>query len=170
MKTQAPKIKLENGELKIEGDFKFELSPSILTEDECDIIKKITFELNFDMPQSFNEDEALEMLGEKLKQDFLRFSKSKPKQFEFLDDGMRETTSLNGETKIRKIDLVKRLSDGKKFSQYITWVQGNERFILLSFKSDCINVECGILSKDESITFEIESMKEIFICEINSLV
>ena len=73
MKTQAPKIKLENGEFKIEGDFKFELSPSILTEDEYDIIKKITFGLNFDMPQSFNEDKALELLGEKLKQDFLSF-------------------------------------------------------------------------------------------------
>ena len=160
----------ENGKLKIEGDFKFELSSAIITEDECEVIKKITFELNLDMLQSFNEDEALEALGEKLKQDFLCFSKTKPKQFEFFDDGIRHSITSEGELKIRKIDLVTRISDGKKFGQYLNWVHENERFIILNFLPDCINVECGILLKDKPITFDKESMKEIIICEINSLV
>lgn len=33
MKKQIPKIKIENGELQIEGNFNFELSPTIITED-----------------------------------------------------------------------------------------------------------------------------------------
>jgi hypothetical protein len=82
---------------------------------------------------------------------------------------MRKTTNEKNEEIIRKIDLVKRLSDGKKFCQYLNGVHENERIIILNFLPDCISVECGILSKDEPITFDKESMKEIIICEINSL-
>ncbi len=33
VKNQVPKIKVKNSELQIEGNFKFELSPTITTED-----------------------------------------------------------------------------------------------------------------------------------------
>ena len=43
MKTQVPKIKIENGKLQTEGDFKFELSPTIITENFIPI-KTVTFD------------------------------------------------------------------------------------------------------------------------------
>ena len=77
-KTQVPKIKIENGELQIEGNFKFELSPTIITEDLAPI-KKITFDWCIEISQAemitFGEDKILEMFGEKLKQDFIKQSK-----------------------------------------------------------------------------------------------
>ena len=80
MKTQIPKIKIENGEIKIEGNFNFELSPTIITEDLTPI-KKITFDWCVEICQEelmeFGEDKILEMFGEKLKQDFIKLSKSK---------------------------------------------------------------------------------------------
>jgi len=80
MKNQAPKIKIENGELQIEGDFKFELSPTIITEDLTPI-KKITFDWCVEISQtemmSYGEDKILELFGEKLKQNFIKFSKKK---------------------------------------------------------------------------------------------
>jgi hypothetical protein len=78
MKTQVPKTKIENGELLIEGDFKFELSPTIYTEDLTPI-KKVTFDWCVEIPQSemmtYGEDRILEIFGEKLKQDFIKLSK-----------------------------------------------------------------------------------------------
>lgn len=80
MKAQYPKIKIENGELQIEGDFKFELSSTIITEDLIPI-KKITFDWNLEISQTeittYGEDEILEMFGEKLKRDFIKLSKQK---------------------------------------------------------------------------------------------
>ncbi len=80
MKTQVPKIKIENGELQIEGDFKFESSPTIITEDLIPI-KKITFDWCVEISQSemitYGEDTILELFGEKLKQDFIKLSKQK---------------------------------------------------------------------------------------------
>lgn len=80
MKTQVPKIKIENGELQTEGDFKFELSPTIITEDLIPI-KKVTFDWCVDISQFeiqvFGEDNILEMFGEKLKQDFIKQLKQK---------------------------------------------------------------------------------------------
>jgi hypothetical protein len=80
MKTQVPKIKIENGELQTEGDFKFELSPTIITEDLIPI-KKITFDWCVEISQAeimvFGEDKILEMFGEKLKQDFIKQLKQK---------------------------------------------------------------------------------------------
>lgn len=79
MKTQVPLIKLEkNGELTIDGNFDFELSPTIITEDLIPI-KKITFnwcvELLQDYATMYGEDTILEMFGEKLKQDFIALAK-----------------------------------------------------------------------------------------------
>ena len=80
MKTQVPKIKVENGELQIEGNFNFELSPTIITDDLIPI-KKITFDWCVEISQAelmkFGEDKILEMFGEKLKQDFIKLSKQK---------------------------------------------------------------------------------------------
>jgi hypothetical protein len=80
MKTQVPKIKIENGELQIDGDFKFELSPTIITEDLIPI-KKVTFDWCVEISQAemmtYGEDKILEMFGEKLKQDFIKNLKQK---------------------------------------------------------------------------------------------
>jgi hypothetical protein len=80
MKTQVPKIKIENGELQIDGDFKFELSPTIITEDLIPI-KKVTFDWCVEISQAemitYGEDNILEMFGEKLKRDFIKLSKQK---------------------------------------------------------------------------------------------
>jgi len=78
MKTQTPKIKIENGELQIDGDFKFELSPTIITEDLIPI-KKVTFDWCVEISQAelmiYGEDKILEMFGEKLKHDFIKLNK-----------------------------------------------------------------------------------------------
>ncbi len=80
MKEQVPKIKIENGELQIDGDFKFELSPTIITEYLIPI-KKVTFDWCVEISQAemmtYGEDKILEMFGEKLKQDFIKVSKQK---------------------------------------------------------------------------------------------
>jgi hypothetical protein len=80
MKNQVPKIKIENSELQIEGDFKFELSPTIITEDLIPI-KKVTFDWCVEISQAemmtYGEDKILEMFGDKLKQDFIKLSKQK---------------------------------------------------------------------------------------------
>jgi len=76
MKTQIPKIAIVNGELGIEGDFCFEASPTIITEDLIPI-KKITFDWCVEISQAemilFGEDNIFEMFGEKLKQDFIKY-------------------------------------------------------------------------------------------------
>ena len=80
MKTQVQKIKIENGKLQTEGDFKFELSPTIITENFIPI-KKVTFDWCIEISQAeiqvFGEDNILEMFGEKLKQDFIKQLKQK---------------------------------------------------------------------------------------------
>lgn len=79
MKTELPKIKIKNGELQIEGNFNFELSPTIITEDLIPI-KKITFdwcvEISYAEMIEFGEDKILELFGEKLKQDFINLNKT----------------------------------------------------------------------------------------------
>lgn len=74
-----PKLKIENNKLQIEGDFKFELSPTIITEDLIPI-KKITFDWSVEISQSeiliYGEDRIYEILSEKLKQDFKKLLKN----------------------------------------------------------------------------------------------
>ena len=57
MKTQVPKIKIENGKLQTEGDFKFELSPTIITENFIPIkkvkIKAYTIKIDNVTPFAF---------------------------------------------------------------------------------------------------------------------
>lgn len=78
MKAQVPKIKIENGKLEIDGDFKFELSPTIITEDLIPI-RKVTFDWCVEISQAeimtYGKDKILELFGEKLKQDFIKLSK-----------------------------------------------------------------------------------------------
>jgi hypothetical protein len=78
MKTQVPKLKIENEELQIDGDFKFEVSSTIITEDLIPI-KKVTFDWCVEISQAemmiYGEDKVLELFGEKLKQDFIKLSK-----------------------------------------------------------------------------------------------
>jgi len=68
-----PKLKIENNELVIDGDFKFELSSTIITEDLIPI-KKITFDWCVEISQAeilvYGEEKIHEMFAEKLKQDF----------------------------------------------------------------------------------------------------
>jgi hypothetical protein len=74
-----PKLKIENGDLQIEGDFKFELSPTIYTEDLVPI-KKVTFDWCVEISQAeiltYGEDKIYEMFAEKLKQDFKKLLKN----------------------------------------------------------------------------------------------
>lgn len=80
MKTTVPTLKTENNELKVEGNFDFELSSTIITEDLIPI-KKITFNWGVEISQAeiliYGEDMILELFGEKLKRDFINFSKRK---------------------------------------------------------------------------------------------
>lgn len=73
-----PKLKVENGDLQIEGDFKFELSPIIYTEDLVPI-RKITFNWCVEISQTemlvYGEEKIHEMFAEKLKQDFKKLIK-----------------------------------------------------------------------------------------------
>ena len=79
METQVPKIKIENNELQIEGNFNFELSPTIITKDFIPI-KKITFDWCVEISQAemimFGEAKILEMFCYKLKQDFIKIIKN----------------------------------------------------------------------------------------------
>lgn len=79
MNTQVPKLKIQNGELEIEGDFDFKLSPTTITDDFI-AIKKVTFDWCIEISPAefafFGEDNIMEMFGEKLKQDFIKFSKN----------------------------------------------------------------------------------------------
>ena len=73
------KSKLE-GEVDVyEGNFNFELSPTIITKDLIPI-KKITFDWCVETSQAemimFGEDKILEMFGDKLKQDFIKLTKN----------------------------------------------------------------------------------------------
>lgn len=78
MKTKVPKIINKNGELQIEGNFNFELSPVIISEDFT-AIKKITFDWCVEISQSdmliFGEEKITQIFAEKLKQDFIKLSK-----------------------------------------------------------------------------------------------
>ena len=70
----TPKLKIENGELQIEGDFNFEFSPITYVTENLIPIKKITFDWCVEISQAemmiFGEDKIYEMFAEKLKQDF----------------------------------------------------------------------------------------------------
>lgn len=80
MKTQVPRIKIIDNELTIDGDFKFELSSTIINQDLIPI-KKITFDWSVEISQTemlkFGEDKIFEIFGEKLKQDFINQLKRK---------------------------------------------------------------------------------------------
>lgn len=80
MIKQLPTLKVQDNKLIIEGDFKFELSPTIVTEDSVPM-KKISFlwcpELSIDISNQFGEEAIIELFAEKLKQDFIKCSKEK---------------------------------------------------------------------------------------------
>ena len=75
-----PKLKVENGELLIDGDFKFELSPTIYSEENLITYKKITFDWCVEIKQVemsvYGEERIYEMFAEKLKQDFKKLLKN----------------------------------------------------------------------------------------------
>jgi hypothetical protein len=74
-----PKLKIEKNELQIEGDFKFELSPTIFTVDLIPF-KKVTFDWCVEISQAemlvYGEDKIYEIFAEKLKQDFKKLLKN----------------------------------------------------------------------------------------------
>jgi len=65
---------------EIEGDFKFTASALYLDPVNSITYKEIRFPLNVELPQhpdaKYTNDELYEMMGEKLKQDFIAFAKS----------------------------------------------------------------------------------------------
>ena len=75
-----PKLKVENGELLIDGEFKFELSPTIYSEENLIPYKKITFDWCVEISQAemlvYGEERIYEMFAEKLKQDFKKLLKN----------------------------------------------------------------------------------------------
>ncbi len=76
MKKTLPKLKIEDDQLKIEGDFNFELSPTLVTDDLIPF-KKVTFDWCVEISNAelitFGEDKIIETFAEKLKQDFIKF-------------------------------------------------------------------------------------------------
>lgn len=76
MKKEIPIVKIIDGELSIEGDFKFEMSPTMVNE-ESTAFKKISFNWCVEAPTLVPEDVILEVLGEKLKQDFIKQAKER---------------------------------------------------------------------------------------------
>jgi hypothetical protein len=75
---KVPKLKIENGELSIDGDFEFQMSQTIVNE-EFIPIKKITSAWSVEVSQAeintFGENEIIELFAEKLKQDFIKLTK-----------------------------------------------------------------------------------------------
>lgn len=78
MEKQVPHIKIENGELKVEGEFQFVLSPTTINKDFYPV-KRVSFDWCVELIQSvsdeFGEDVIIEKLAEKLKQDFIKLNK-----------------------------------------------------------------------------------------------
>lgn len=76
MKTKFPRLYTENHQPKINGDFNFELSPTLFTDDLIPF-KKVTFDWCVEISNAeliaFGEDRIIELFAEKLKQDFIKF-------------------------------------------------------------------------------------------------
>jgi hypothetical protein len=65
----------QNGELYIDGDFKFDLSNPVVINDEQQPVKKISFDWCLEAPKG-NYELMYQMMGEKLKEDFLNLLES----------------------------------------------------------------------------------------------
>lgn len=68
----------ENDEYEVKGKFDFKATPAIMSMDKKNVITEVSFLWSPDVPQKWNDDNngkfddnLREMLGEKIKQDFM---------------------------------------------------------------------------------------------------
>ena len=79
--TNAPEIKRnENGGLFIEGDFQFIFSSEVVNfGEDLKPIKQIQFGWSVECPFDMDHNDGYEMIGNKLKEDFVKFLKTMDK-------------------------------------------------------------------------------------------
>jgi hypothetical protein len=73
-----PKIIKENGKVKIEGNFEFSKGEQLILDLSDGIpFMNITFKHSPELPADVLQEDAIELLAEKLKQDFIKFNQNK---------------------------------------------------------------------------------------------
>ena len=73
-----PKIIEENGILKIEGNFEFSKGDKLILDLSDGIpFMNITFKFIPEKPADVLQEDAIELLAEKLKQDFINYNQNK---------------------------------------------------------------------------------------------
>ena len=69
-----PKLKVVNNKLVLQGDFKFTKGTLTIDNHSNDAYSSIDFKITHELPSGFSNKEAIELLAEKLKQDFIKFA------------------------------------------------------------------------------------------------
>ena len=73
-----PKIIKENGKVKIEGNFEFSKGEQLIIDLNDGIpFMNITFKHSPELPADVLQEDAIELLAEKLKQDFIKYNQNK---------------------------------------------------------------------------------------------
>jgi hypothetical protein len=73
-----PKIIKENGKVKIEGDFEFSKGDHLILDLSDGIpFMNITFKFLPEKPADVLQEDVIELLAEKLKQDFIKYNQNK---------------------------------------------------------------------------------------------
>jgi hypothetical protein len=73
-----PKIIKENGKVKIEGNFEFSKGDYLILNSSDGIpFMNITFKFSPEKPDDVLQQDAIELLAEKLKQDFIKYTQNK---------------------------------------------------------------------------------------------
>jgi hypothetical protein len=73
-----PKIIKENGKVKIEGNFEFSKGEHLILDLSDGIpFMNITFKFSPELPTDVLQEDAIELLAEKLKQDFIKYNQNK---------------------------------------------------------------------------------------------
>ena len=75
MKTAQ--LKISDGKPFIDGNYEFKMSDmAVMSEDQI-VTKDITFSWCLESPNSISDDEAIKIMAEKIKNDFIEFAKKK---------------------------------------------------------------------------------------------
>ena len=76
--NMIPKIIKENGKVKIEGNFEFSKGDKLILDlNDGTLFMNITFKHSPELPADVLQEDAIELLAEKLKQDFIKFNQNK---------------------------------------------------------------------------------------------